>query len=248
MIRSGVKRSAAAFAVAGTLGGSLTAGLAGCSSPPPRQQVTVLAASSLTESFRTLAAAYEKAHSRVDVRLVFGASSSLARQVAAGSPGDVIATASQSTLTGLKGIAPPAVFARNRLEIAVPPGNPGRVRALADLGRPALRVAVCATQVPCGDAARRAFAAAHVTGRPDSYEPDVKAVLTKVELGEVDAGLVYATDVRAAGRRAVGLPVDPPVLAAYPIVALRRAGAGFVAFVRSAQGEAILAAAGFERP
>ncbi|MDQ6874132.1 MAG: molybdate ABC transporter substrate-binding protein [Actinomycetota bacterium] len=230
---------------------SATLALAGCGSGAAKaksDQITVLAASSLTEAFTTLAHEYERAHPGVRVRLVFGASSSLARQVTAGAPADVIATASMSTIKGLSGVGKPAVFAHNRLAIAVPPGNPGNVHGLADLGRPALRVAVCAPQVPCGDAARRAFAAAHITGRPDTYEQDVKAVLAKVELGEVDAGLVYRTDIQAAGRRVIGLPVDPPVVAAYPILALRAAGSGFVAFVRSGRGRAVLAAAGFDPP
>jgi len=225
--------------------------LAGCGSPAANaksEQITVLAASSLTEAFTTLAHEYERSHPGVRVRLVFGASSSLARQVSAGAPGDVIATASMSTIKGLRGVGKPAVFAHNRLAIAVPPGNPGNVHGLADLGRPELRVAVCAPQVPCGDAARRAFAAAHVIGRPDTYEQDVKAVLAKVELGEVQAGLVYRTDIKAAGRRVVGFPIDPPVVAACPIVALRAVGSGFVAFVRSARGRAVLAAAGFDPP
>lgn len=227
-----------------------TLAVTGCGSgaKAKSEQITVLAAASLTESFTTLAHEYERAHPGVRVRLVFGASSSLARQVAAGAPADVIATASPSTIRGLGGVGRPAVFAHNRLAIAVPPGNPGHVHGLADLARPALRVAVCAPQVPCGDAARRAFAAAHVAGRPDTYEQDVKAVLAKVELGEVDAGLVYRTDIQAAGRRVLGLPVEPPVVAAYPIVALRAAGSGFVAFVRSARGRAVLAAAGFDPP
>ena len=222
--------------------------LAACSEQPRHREITVLAASSLTESFRTLAGEYERAHPNVQVRLVFGASSTLARQAAAGAPADVIATASSSTIGGLKGVARPRVFAHNRLAIAVPPSNPGHVKGVGDLARPELRIAVCAPQVPCGDAARRAFSAAHVTGRPDTYEQDVKAVVAKVELGEVDAGVVYRTDVRAAGSRVRGLDVEPPVMTDYPILVLRDAGVGFADLVLSARGRAVLVAAGFDPP
>jgi molybdate transport system substrate-binding protein len=225
-----------------------TALITGCTQQQADKQVTVLAAASLTESFRTIAREYERAHPGVTVRLVFGASSTLARQAAAGAPGDVLATASTSTISGVKGVGRPVVFAHNRLAIATPPSNPGKVRGIADLARPDLRIAVCAQQVPCGDAAQRAFAAAHITGRPDTYEQDVKAVLTKVELGEVDAGVVYRTDVRAAGARVRGIPVNPPIFTSYPILALRSAGKDFVQFVLSAKGRAVLAAAGFDPP
>jgi len=235
-----VRRTAALLAV--------VLALTGCTRSPQRQQITVLAASSLAGSFTTLARAYEKEHAGTSVRVILGASSALKQQVTAGAPADVIATASQATVAGLKGTGAPVVFVRNRLILAVPAGNPGHIRGLADLARTGLKVAVCAPQVPCGVAATRALAAAHLTVRPATIESDVKAVLTKVELGEVDAGLVYATDVLAAGKRVIGLPIEPPVTAAYPILTLRKVGAGFVAFVRSGKGEAVLAKAGFERP
>ncbi len=238
-------RRAAALAALLAVVPTLTA----CSTgSPASRQITVLAASSLTESFGTLAHEYERAHPGVRVRLVFGGSSTLVRQVQSGAPADVIATASTATMRTVQGADRAKVFARNRLAIAVPPGNPGQVHSLADLGRAELRVAVCAPQVPCGAAAARAFSAAHVTGRPDTYEQDVKAVLAKVELREVDAGLVYRTDVQAAGSRAVRLAVDPPVVTDYPILTLHSPGSGFTAFVLSARGRAVLAAAGFDPP
>ncbi len=233
-----------ARAVAACIGVGL---LAACQAED-KQQITVLAAASLTESFGTLAREYERAHPNVRVRLVFGASTTLARQVKAGGPGDLIATASTASLGGVKGVGKPTDFARNRLAIAVPPGNPGRVRRLADLSRPDLRIAVCAPQVPCGEAARRALSAAKVGAKPDTYEQDVKAVLAKVKLGEVDAGLVYRTDVLAAGKAVIGIDIEPPVTTSYPILALKERGSGFRDFVLSARGRAVLTAAGFDPP
>lgn len=220
--------------------------LSGCGED--EQQVTVLAAASLTETFGTLAKEYERDHPGVKVRLVFGASSTLARQAKSGSPGDVIATASTASLSGVNGVGKPRVFARNRLAIAVPSTNPGKVRRLADLSRPDLRIAVCAPQVPCGEVARRATDAGGVDIQPDTYEQDVKAVLAKVKLGEVDAGLVYHTDVIAAGSAVTGIAINPPAQTSYPVLALRAAGSDFAAFVLSPRGRAVLTAAGFDPP
>jgi molybdate transport system substrate-binding protein len=149
----------------------------------------------------------------------------------------------------------PVVFAANRLQIAVPPDNPGSVRGLRDFSRAGLDLAVCAAQVPCGAAARRAFAAAGVEPRPDTLEQDVKAVLTKVELGEVDAGLVYRTDVQAAGRRVRGVEVPEAQQAVnrYLLAPLADApnppaASAFMRFVRSRAGEEVLAGAGFDLP
>ncbi len=237
-----IRLAAAVIATALTLGV-----LIGCSADD-KDQITVLAAASLTESFTTLAKEYERAHPGVRVRLVFGASSSLARQVKSGSPGEVIATASAASLSGVRGVGPPATFARNRLAIAVPRSNPGKIRSLADLGRPGLRIAVCAPQVPCGEVARRGIDAAGVAVRPDTFESDVKAVLAKVTLGEVDAGLVYRTDIRAAGSAVTGIDINPPATTTYSIVAIRASGSDFAAFVGSPRGLAVLTAAGFDPP
>jgi molybdate transport system substrate-binding protein len=155
---------------------------------------------------------------------------------------------------GLPGSAP-VVFTKNVLEIAVPPGNPGHVTGLADFAKPDLTLAVCAPQVPCGAAAQRVFAAAHVSARPDTQEQDVKAALTKVELGEVDAALVYATDVKAAGGKVEGVefPEAQDAVNSYPICVLKAApnAAGaraFVDLVRSPAGRQALADAGFRAP
>lgn len=232
------------------LGGSTSAPLAGT--------VTVFAAASLTGTFTALGHAFEAAHPGTTVRFSFAGSSSLAQQILAGAPVDVFAAASTATMSLVTDAAPtgqeaPAVFARNRLEIAVPAGNPGHVTGLADLARPELRVALCAPQVPCGAAADAVFAAAGLTPAPDTLEQDVKAVLTKVELGEVDAGLVYRTDVIAGGDAVQGIdfPQSAAAVTEDPIVVLPGApnpvaAQAFVDLVRSPRGRAVLSAAGFE--
>ena len=237
---------------------------AGCSSTaggtaqPPRK-VTVLAAASLTEVFTSMRKAYERAHSGTTVELSFGASSTLARQITEGAPADVFAAASPATMTTVtqagKAGGTAQVFARNRLEIAVPAGNPGHVRGLADFARPELRLAICAPQVPCGTAATKVFAAAGITPRPDTLEQDVKATLAKVVNGEVDAALVYRTDVRAAAPKVVGIdfPEAAKAINDYPIAVLRSApnaagGRAFRDYVLSPAGRSALTAAGFEVP
>jgi len=242
---------------------ALAVALAGCGSDHPRKAssstvtgtVTVLAASSLTETFTQLGKDFEAAHHGVTVKFSFGASSTLAQQVAAGAPADVFAAASTATMRQATGAKHPAVFARNQLVIAVPKGNPENIHALADLSRPGLKLALCAEQVPCGAAAKEALAAGHVTVHPATLEQDVKATLTKLTLGEVDAALVYRTDAKAAGTRvaAVEFPESASAVNDYPIAVLadapNPAGArAFVASVRSPHGREVLARAGFQSP
>jgi molybdate transport system substrate-binding protein len=221
--------------------------------------ITVLAAASLTEAFTTLGDKLEKDHPGTTVRFSFAASSELATQITSGAPADVFASASRSTMDqvvdagGADG--DPVVFVRNRLQIAVPAGNPADVTGLADFAKEDLKIALCAPDVPCGDAADRAFEAAGVTAAPDTLEPDVKAVLSKVSLGEVDAALVYRTDVISADQKVEGIDFAEAtdVINDYPIVVLADApnseGAeAFVGLVESPQGAAVLEKAGFEQP
>lgn len=254
------------------LAGAVLAGaaLAGCGAVDDRPSdgggrsgggdtLTVFAAASLTEAFTTLGKVFERSHPGTKVRFGFGGSSTLAAQIVQGAPADVFAAASTSTMkpvtdAGLAG-GSPQVFARNRLEIATPPDNPGRVHELRDLADPRLKVVLCAPAVPCGAAATKSLAAAGVTVKPVSLEQDVKAALTKVRIGEADAALVYRTDVRAAGAAVHGIdfPEAAQSVGDYPIAVLndaphpRRAGE-FLRFVLSAQGRTILTAAGFESP
>lgn len=220
--------------------------------------VTVLAAASLTEAFTGLAKQFEAAHPGSKVVLSFGPSSGLAQQVVQGAPADVFASASAKNMQQVVDAgdaASPQTFARNVLEIAVPPSNPARVTGVADLARPGVKVALCQPQVPCGAVAATVFANAKITVRPVTEEADVKAVLSKVTLGEVDAGLVYATDVRAAkdSVRGIAIPERLNASTTYPIATLDgapnpAAARAFVDLVLSDSGRAALAAAGFEAP
>lgn len=217
--------------------------------------LVVLAAASLTEALRDAAAAFEAGHPGLTVQASFAGSPTLAHQIEEGAPADVFAAADEATMQRLVDgglVAPPTVFARNRLAIVVPAGNPKAIRTLADLGRPGLVIVLCAPSVPAGRYAREAFAKAGVGVPRASEEADVKAVVTKVRLGEADAGIAYTTDVRAAGGavEGVALPEEHDVIARYPVAVLRDArnrGAAeaFVAFLASADGGRILARFGF---
>lgn len=219
--------------------------------------VTVFAAASLTESFTRIAKDFEAANPGVTVTLNLAGSSALANQITQGAPADVFASAAPKNMATVTDAGDadgtPVVFARNQLVVAVPSGNPKGVTGLADLGRPGVKVALCAEQVPCGAAARTALGAAGVALTPVTLEQDVKAALAKVKLGEVDAALVYRTDARAASADVTGVefPESAQAINDYPIVALRdapnRVGArAFVAYVRSTPAQAVLAEAGFQ--
>ena len=232
--------------------------VAGCAQPGAAEKptgVTVLAAASLTESFTRIGKDFEAANQGVKVTFSFGGSSGLARQIVSGAPADVFAAASPATMTTVTeagdAAGAPAVFTRNQLVIAVPKGNPEGLTSLAALAKPGVKVALCAEQVPCGAAAKKAG----VTVRPVTQEQDVKAALSKVKLGEVDAALVYRTDVRAAAADVDGVefPESAKAINDYPIVALKDArnaagAAAFVAYVRSEPAQKVLADAGFQRP
>jgi molybdate transport system substrate-binding protein len=221
--------------------------------------LTVFAAASLTDVFTDLGEQLEAGHPGLDVRFTFAGSSALATQVTQGAPADVFASANESQMAVVTeaGLADgePQVFAANVLQIAVPAGNPAGVTGLADLAREELTLAVCAPQVPCGAAAEDVFAAAGVEAAPDTLEEDVRAALTKVEIGEVDAALVYTTDVTAAGDAVEGIDVPEAEQAVndYPVAVLAdapnpQAAAAFVELVRSEEGQQALAAAGFRTP
>ncbi|WP_228538267.1 molybdate ABC transporter substrate-binding protein [Nocardia sp. XZ_19_385] len=222
-------------------------------------KVTVFAAASLTETFKELGAQFEAAHPGVKVAYSFGASSALAQQLQQGAPADVFASAApknmQQVVDNGEITVSPVTFVRNRLEIAVPKGNPARITGLADFGKTEPKLALCAEQVPCGAAAATVFQAAGVTPQPDTRETDVKAVLTKVTLGEVDAALVYRTDVQAAGNKVEGIdfPESTKAVNDYPIAPLAKApnpatAAAFVEFIRSEKARAVFTAAGFDAP
>ena len=221
--------------------------------------VSVFAAASLTEAFRTIGKNFEAAHPGTTVEFNFAGSSTLARQIVEGAPADVFASADDENMkkvvdTG-DAAGAPMPFVHNRLAIIVPRGNPKQVKSLADLARPGLTISLAAPGVPVGRYAAEAFAKAKTPVPDASREADVKAVVTRVSMGEADGGVVYVTDVAAGGDKieAVSIPDALNVVASYPIVRLKGApnpgGArDFVAHVLSPSGQRVLAAAGFLPP
>ncbi|USQ87100.1 molybdate ABC transporter substrate-binding protein [Streptomyces phaeoluteigriseus] len=221
--------------------------------------VTVFAAASLQESFTALGKKFEKAYPGTKVEFSFGGSDTLAASIVSGAPADVFAAASTKTMTivtdAKANASPPLTFARNQLEIATLPGNPDKVTSLKDLTRSGLKVVLCDRTVPCGAAAQKALDASGLRLTPVSYEQDVKSALTKVELKEADAAVVYKTDVRAAGDKVDGVdfPESADAVNDYPIAPLENArnaeaAKAFVALVRSAEGQKALTEAGFLKP
>jgi molybdate transport system substrate-binding protein len=221
--------------------------------------ITVLAASSLTESFNRIGKDFEAAYPGTKVTLSFGGSSTLAGQITSGAPADVFAAASPATMKTVTdagdATGTPVTFVKNQLVIAVPKGNPKGLASLAALAKPDVKVALCAEAVPCGAAAKKALATAGVTITPVTLEQDVKQALAKVELGEVDAALVYRTDAKASTANVDGVefPESATAINAYPIAALKGApnpagAAAFVAYVESEAAQKVLADAGFQKP
>jgi molybdate transport system substrate-binding protein len=221
--------------------------------------VTVFAAASLTETFDRIGKDFEAANPGSKVVLNYGGSSALAQQINNLAPADVFAAASPATMKVVtdagNASGDPAVFVRNQLVIVVPKGNPKNITKLADLTAGGLKVALCAEEVPCGAAAKKALQAAKVSLTPVTLEQDVKAALTKVKLGEVDAALVYRTDANAAKSDVDGIefPESAGAINDYPIAVLKdapnkAAAEAFVAYVRSTKGMAVLTAAGFQSP
>ncbi|WP_174262550.1 molybdate ABC transporter substrate-binding protein [Actinoplanes sp. OR16] len=217
--------------------------------------ITVFAAASLTESFTTLGKQFESSHPGATVTFNFGGSSALATQINQGAPADVFASAAPKNMQAVTEAGTPTTFVRNQLVIAVGAGNPKGVTGLADLAKPDLKVALCAEAVPCGAAARTAVEAAAVKITPVTLEQDVKAALSKVKLGEVDAALVYRTDAKASAADvdAIEFPESAKAINDYPIAVLTNAknatgGRAFVDYVLSADGVKVLTAAGFQAP
>jgi molybdate transport system substrate-binding protein len=226
-------------------------------------RVTVFAAASLTAALTELGDAYMTANPGVDsnpeVTFNFAGSSDLAAQIIEGAPVDVFASADLVNMTKLSeadlAADAPVVFATNVAEIIVERGNPTGITGVADLANQDLVVVQCAPEVPCGSYADRIFANAGISVTASSFEENVKAVVTKVVLGEADAGIVYRTDVIAAGADAdgVAIPDDVNVVAEYPVVSVVGApnpgGArAFIEFMLSPAGQEILASYGFGSP
>jgi molybdate transport system substrate-binding protein len=220
--------------------------------------ITVFAAASLMGTFTQLGQQFDAAHPGDTVKFSFGPSSGLATQITSGSPADVFASASPKTMDTVVtagDASSPQDFAKNTAEIAVPPSNPGKVTSVADLAKSSVKVALCQPQVPCGVIATEVFKNAKITVKPVTLQADVKSVLTQVELGNVDAGVVYVTDVMAAGAKvkAVPIPAMDNASTLYPIAAISKSthlsiAQAFVAYVLSSAGQQVLTAAGFQKP
>ncbi|WP_262852085.1 molybdate ABC transporter substrate-binding protein [Mumia quercus] len=248
-VRAAVAGSLAAVSLLAACGGAQ-----GDDGSAGDRTLTVLAAASLTEAFDELEEAFEREHDGVDVRLAYDSSAVLAEQVLQGVPADVLATADEATMRKVveakAADGDPAPFATNTLTIVTPPGNPGGVRGVQDLGRATF--AVCVPAAPCGDAARRLLSLDGNRSKPTTEEQNVKGVLTKVTLGEVDAGLVYRSDAKAAGDavETVEAANASEVVNVDPIVVLAESEAPalareWVALVTGEQGQKVLARHGF---
>lgn len=221
--------------------------------------IVVFAAASLTESFERIGERFEADHPGTKITFSFAASSTLATQLINGAPADVFASADETNMQkvvdadGIDG--EPVTFAANALQIIVEPGNPKGITSLTDLAKPGVVVVLAAPEVPVGRYGTEALDKAGVTVTPASYEQDVNAVVNKVVLGEADAGIVYSTDVAAAGDDAEGIeiPTDVNVRATYPIAIVAGSGnsalaAALVDYVTGPEGRRILRDAGFGEP
>lgn len=247
-----------ACALAGCSSGSSSSAATPSSSSSSSGSITVFAAASLTEAFTQLGKQFEAAHPGDKVTFSFGPSSGLATQIISGAPADVFASASaknmQEVVTAGDASAP-TDFVKNVMEVAVPPANPAHVKSVNDLAKSSVKVALCQPQVPCGVVAAEVFKNAGITVKPVTLEVDVKSVLTKVELGDVDAGMVYVTDVMGAGSKVMGVPIPASVNASttYPIATVSKSShqsiaQAFVAYVLSPAGQQVLTADGFQKP
>jgi molybdate transport system substrate-binding protein len=215
----------------------------------------VFAAASLTDALAEVEAAFEQAEPGVDVRLNLAGSSTLREQILAGAPADVFVSADVANVATLvaEGAADgeSTVVATNELQLVVPAANEAGVAGIEDLADPDLLVGLCAPEVPCGALALDVLREAGVDPAADTEEPDVRALLAKVVDGELDAGIVYRSDVVAAGDavRGIDLPGSGPVAeyAAVAVDADDEVAAAFVAYLTGA-GRAILAEHGFGPP
>jgi molybdate transport system substrate-binding protein len=251
----------AAVALAGCSSSS-SGGAASTASPASSSastaSITVFAAASLTGTFTEIGKQFEAAHPGDKVTFSFGPSSGLATQITNGAPADVFASAAPANMEQVVtagDASNPQDFAKNIMEVAVPPSNPANVKSVNNLAKKSVKVALCQPQVPCGVVAAEVFKNAGITVKPVTLEADVKSVLAQVELNEVDAGMVYVTDVQAAGPKVKGvkIPADDNASTLYPIATISKSShqsvaQAFVAYVLSPAGQQVLSAAGFEKP
>lgn len=246
MRRTSMLAAASALALVGLTGcsGSSSDG-AGSSGG----SVTVFAASSLTNAFGAIGKTYES-EGLGTATFSFAGSQELVAQIQNGAPADVIATADTATMGQVANqlITPGRTFAHNTLVIVTAKGNPMHLKTLADLAKSNVQLILADPSVPAGKYAAQALSDAHVTVHPKSLELDVRSVLTKIEVGEADAGIVYVTDANSAGSKVTSVPVPNSPVAAYEIGALDKQGEAFVQTVLSSAGESSLHRYGFLPP
>jgi molybdate transport system substrate-binding protein len=243
------------------LAGCSTSTLSVRSTPTPSSvalagTIVVDAASSLTGAFNELGTDFQKLHPGTTITFNYGASSALATTITAGAPVDVFAAASPATMKTVTDAklarGAPVTFVTNTLEIAVPVGNPGKITGLADFADASRKIGICAPQVPCGSAAVAIFKLTGIKDKPDTLEPDVKTALTQVASGDLDAALVYHTDILAAGSTVTGInfPEASQAINDYSIAPLTTSknvalSAAFVRYVLGPTGRSVLSKAGF---
>jgi molybdate transport system substrate-binding protein len=254
---------AAALAFTGCSGASNAANTTSPSAASISGDLTVYAAASLSGAFDELAKDFHEKYPQVTVKPInYDGSSTLVTQIVQGAPADVFASADEKNMkkaTDAKMTVKPVDFATNTMQIATRPGNPLGITGLPDLAKTkdgkVPQVVLCAPAVPCGNASQTLLKDANVTVKPVSEEQNVTAVLTKVESGDADAGMVYVTDVKAAGSKVTGVDIanTDAAVNTYPISTLTgaqnpKAADAFVAFVTSAEGQQVLASFGFGKP
>ena len=255
-----IARATPAFATATTTS-STVADASGTTVPPPAPTgtITVFAAASLTAAFTDIGKAFHAANPSADVRFNFAASSTLVTQINQGAPADVFASADDANMKKLtdagNNLGNPIEFATNKLQVIVPKSNPRNVTSVTDLAKSNVVTVTCDPSVPIGAYTQQVFQKANITVKPKSLEPDVKGIVSKVLAGEADAGVVYATDVLAAGSGAQGvvIPDEWNVIANYPISVVREthdaySAQVFMNYVLSSDGQSILAKYGFTAP
>ena len=250
--------AAASLLAVAVAGCSSSSSSPSASSSPPTGTITVFAAASLMDTFTQLGKQFEAAHKGDTVKFSFGPSSGLSTQITSGAPADVFASASPTnmdTVVKAGDASNPQTFAKNTMEVAVPPDNPAKVTSVNDLAKSSVKVAVCAPQVPCGVVAAEVFKNAGITVKPVTEATDVSSVVTEVETGNVDAGMVYVTNVLSEGSKLKGIaiPADENASTLYPIATITSSkhasiAKEFVDYVLSPAGQQVLTAAGFQKP
>jgi molybdate transport system substrate-binding protein len=237
-------------------------------STPTPQTLTVFAAASLTGAFGDIGKAFEAAHPGVTVKFSFAGSQALRTQIEQGAPADVFASADHKNMDplvteNLVATGADQDFATNLLIVILPPKNPANIQTLQDLAKPGLKLIFEDPSVPAGNYTRQILTSlskdptygadfsTKVLANVVSNETDVKQVVAKVDQGEGDAGIVYVTDALAApDLKTISIPANYNVIAHYPITALEKApnpdlAATFVAYVLSADGQAVMKKWGF---